>query len=211
MDHIIEKKKKTPKMIILTIVIIAVVGLLLFMIREASGKSGMRVDAERITIAEVRKDLFREFIPATGIVQPLTTIYLDLQEGGRIEERFVEDGAILTEGQPILRLENTDLKLNLLNQETSVYNMIMQMQIAQNSARQNTIQKQTQVVDMENLLKEAKRVYDLNTKLYDKKIIPMQDYLESRNYYEYTLEKNRLVKSILVQDSIASSQQIAQQ
>lgn len=211
MDYKIEKKKVTPKRIIIAIIIVVLFVALFFIIRGTWGNFGMSVDAERISIAEAKMDSFREFIPANGILQPITTIYLDMQEGGRIEERFVEDGAIMSQGQPILRLENSDLKLNLLNQETSVYNMLMQIQIAQNSARQNTIQKQTQVVDMENLLKEAKRVYDVNSKLYDKKIIPLQDYLESKNYYEYMLQKSGLVKRILIEDSIASSQQIAQQ
>ncbi len=42
---------------------------------------------------------------------PLTTIYLDAVEGGRVEEKYVDDGAIMKKGQPILRLSNTDLQL----------------------------------------------------------------------------------------------------
>ena len=40
---------------------------------------------------------------------PLTTIYLDALEGGRVEEKYVEDGAMMKKDQPILRLSNTDL------------------------------------------------------------------------------------------------------
>ena len=101
----------------------------------------MNVDTERITISEVKKGPFQEFIPVNGVVLPITTIYLDAVEGGRVEEKYVEDGAIMKKGQPILRLSNTDLELSLVNQETSVYNLLTQMQISQNAAQQNTVRQ----------------------------------------------------------------------
>ena len=57
-----------------------------------SGKSKLNVDTERLTISEVTKGPFREYIPVNGVVLPITTIYLDALEGGRVEQRFVEDG-----------------------------------------------------------------------------------------------------------------------
>jgi len=85
------------------------------------------------------------------------------------------------------------------------------MQIAQINARQNTVNKQTMMVDMDNQLKEAKRVYDLHTKLYESKTIAYQDFQESKNRYDYYLEKRALAIEILKQDSIATHQQMSQQ
>ena len=211
MDRIIKKKKWTGARIAGIGGGAAVVLLIVSVAWNTSGKSKLNVDAERMTIAEAKTATFREFIPVTGIVQPVTTIYLDLQEGGRVEEIFAEDGAVLSQGQPILRLRNTDLEMTLASQETNVYNVLMQMQIAQNNARQNTIGKQTQVVDMDNQLKEAKRIYDLNVKLMASKTIAPQDFQESENKYHYMLEKKTLIAEIMKQDSIASAQQMAQQ
>ena len=210
MDRIIEKKKWTKKRIILIAGGFVFVTALVFIIFSASGKSKLNVDSERMTLAEARTATFREFIPVTGIVQPISTIFLDLQEGGRVEEIFVEDGAVLTEGQPILRLGNTNTELSIVQQETAVYNMFMQMQIGEISARQNTVSKQTSLVDVENLLKEAKRVYDLQAKLYASKIISEQDFLEAKNRYDYQLEKRTLMLEILKQDSISIAQQADQ-
>ena len=211
MDRVIEKKKWTRKRILLLVGGGAFVLALVYIIFSAFGKSRLNVESERMTIAEATYSNFREFIPVTGTIQPISTIYLDLQEGGRVEEIFVEDGTVLNEGQPILRLGNTDLELNIVNQETGVYNMLMQMQLAQINARQNTVSKQTMVVDMDNQLKEAKRLYDLNEKLYHSKTVAEQDYLEAKNRYEYMLEKRALALEILKQDSIASEQQMEQQ
>jgi len=106
-----------------------------------SGKAKLNVDSERITVDVVKKGPFQEFIPVNGVVLPVTTIYLDAVEGGRVEEKFVEDGALVKKGQPILRLSNTDIELSLVNQQTSVYNLLTQMQISSNAAQQNTVNK----------------------------------------------------------------------
>src|SRR5687768_2750703 len=151
-DRVIKKKRWTKKRLITIAVVGGVLGLGAVSYILTSGKNRLNVDAERITISEVKNAAFQEFIPVNGIVLPITTIYLDALEGGRVEEKFVEDGAVMKKGEPILRLSNTDLELSLVNQETSVYNLLTQMQISQNAARQNTINKLTQMTDVENAL-----------------------------------------------------------
>ena len=98
---------------------------------------------------------------------PYSSIYLDALEGGRVEEKFVEDGAIMKKGDPILRLSNTNLELQLVSQQTGVYNNITQMQIASNAALQNTVTKRTQETDAASTLREAERVYLLDKHLYE--------------------------------------------
>lgn len=46
-------------------------------------------------VSEVKKGTFQEFTPIDGVVMPITIIYLDAVQGGRVEELYVEDGAIL--------------------------------------------------------------------------------------------------------------------
>jgi len=210
MDRIIEKKKWTTKKLILIGGSVAGVILLVTMIFSTFGKSRLNVDSERMTIAEVKRNTFREFIPVTGIIQPVSTIYLDLREGGRVEEILVEDGAVMKKGQPILRLSNTDLELHLITQETAVYNLLAQMQIAQTGARQNTISKLTQSVDVESNLIEAKRIYEMNKTFLSRNVIAKQEYQESENYYNYLNKKKKLTDEILKQDSIAWAQQLSQ-
>lgn len=199
-DRIIEKKKWSKKRIILIAGITALVVLIACSFYFTSGKSRLNVNTERITISEVVKGPFQETIPVNGIVLPITTIYLDALEGGRVEEKFVEDGAMMTKGQPILRLSNTDLELTLINQETSVYNLLTQMQISQNAARQNTISKLNQGTDVDNQLKEAERIYNVNKKLYDQKVIGSQEFKKSENDYTYQQNKKQLSTQVLAQD-----------
>jgi len=210
MDVPIQKKKFSSKKIGLILGVLAIVALIVYVIVNTSGGSKLNVEKERISIHTVTKDIFQENIPVNGIVLPITTIYLDALEGGRVEEKFVEDGTILKQGEPILRLSNTDLELSLVNQETSVYNLLTQMQISQNAVRQNTINRQNQFTDVENSLIEAKRIYELNKKLYEKDAIGRQDYESSTNNYEYQKERMKLAKQVLVEDSISSKLEVNQ-
>ncbi|MFD2826440.1 efflux RND transporter periplasmic adaptor subunit [Leeuwenhoekiella polynyae] len=207
MDIPLEKKRFTTQKILMIAGGIALAALIIFVILSTTGNSKLNVQKERLSIATVKQDVFQENIPVNGVVMPITTIYLDALEGGRVEEKFVEDGAVMKKGEPILRLSNTDLELSLVNQETQVYNLLTQMQISQNAARQNTIVKLNQYTDVENSLIEAKRVYELNQKLYDKDAIARQDLIKSKNDYNYQKERMQLAEQILAQDSIAVKQE----
>ncbi|MGC4232034.1 MAG: efflux RND transporter periplasmic adaptor subunit [Niabella sp.] len=210
MDRIIEKKKWPAKRILLVAGVAAIVCLIAASIYATSGNRKLNVEAGRITISEVKQGPFREFIPVNGVVQPLTSIYLDAAEGGRVEEKYTEDGAFMKKGQPILRLSNTDLQLSLVQQETQVYNLITQMQIAKNASQQNRITNLNQMTDVDNQLKEAERIYNLNKNLYAKKAIGSQELKQSENAYNYQLEKKKLATQTISQDAQSSKQQLAQ-
>lgn len=210
MDVPIQKKKFSKQKLWLIAGVVILLAFIGYVVVQTSGGAKLNVEKERISIYTVSKNVFQENIPVNGIVLPITTIYLDALEGGRVEEKFVEDGAMMKQGEPILRLSNTDLELSLINQETSVYNLLTQMQISQNAARQNTINRQNQFTDVENSLIEAKRVFELNQKLYDKDAIGRQDYESSKNNYAYQQERMKLAKQVLMEDSISSKLEVKQ-
>lgn len=210
MDRVIAKKKWSKKRILTIAGIAAVVLLIASSYYFTSGKSRLNVDTERITISEIKKGSFKEFIPVNGIVLPVTTIYLDAIEGGRVEEKYVEDGATMIKGRPILRLSNTDLELSLVNQETSVFNLLTQMQISRNAAQQNTVGKLTQLTDVDNALKEAERIYTLDKRLFEQKAIGSQEYKQAENSYNYQLQKKKLADKVLKQDSGSTRLEVSQ-
>jgi HlyD family secretion protein len=210
MDRVIEKKKWNMKRILTIAGITAIVGLIAASVYFTSGKSKLNVDTERISIGEIKTAAFQEFITLNGVVLPESTIYLDAMEGGRVEEKYVEDGAMMTKGQPILRLSNTDLELQLANQETQVFNVLTQMQISKNNAEQNSINRQNQDAEVDNALKEAERVYLLNKKLHDQKVIGLQEFQSSKNLYDYQLRRKKLTEQIMKTDATSMKQQVDQ-
>lgn len=210
MDRVIAKKRWTTKKILTIAGIVGLVMLVAGSFYFTSGKSRLNVDTERITISEIKKGTFQEFIPVNGVVLPITTIYLDAIEGGRVEEKYVEDGAIVKKDQPILRLANNDLQLSLANQETAVFDVLTQMQNTRNNAEQNTIRQLNQLADVDNALVEAERVYKLNKHLYDEKVIGLQEFKASENAYLYNVRRKKLTDQTLQQDSASMKQQISQ-
>ena len=207
MDRVIEKKTWNTKRILTIAGITGIVLLIGGSIYFTSGKSKLDVDTERITISEIKKGPFQEFIPVNGVVMPLTTIYIDATDGGRVEEKYVEDGAIVKKGDPILRLSNTDLELSLANEQTSVYANQTQMQISHTQAQQSTIGKLTSMEDVDVQLKEAERIYKLDKDLYAKKAIGLQEMETATHQYNYNLARWRLAKKILQQDTLSVKQQ----
>lgn len=210
MDRVIEKKYWSRKRILTIGGIVALVVLIGASYYYTSGNSKLNVNTDRITVSTITKGSFQENIPVNGVVLPLTTIYLDAVEGGRVEEKYVDDGTMMKKGQPILRLSNTDLQLGLVTQETNVYNLLTQMQISKNAAQQNTVSKLNQMTDVESQLKEAERIYNLDKHLYEQKAIGSQEYLKAENDYNYYLQKQKLTDKILQQDSVSTEQQLKQ-
>jgi len=209
-DRVIAKKKWTTKRLLTIGGITALVLLIGSSYYFTSGKSKLNVDTERITISEVKNGPFQEFIPVNGVVMPITTIYLDANEGGRVDQKFVEDGTVMKKGDPIMKLANTDLELSLVNQETSVFNLLTQMQISRNAAQQNTISKLNQMADVDNAFKESERLYLLNKHLYEQKAIGLQEFKQSQIAYDYQVKRKKLTLQILKQDSVSTKQEVNQ-
>ena len=40
-------------------------------------------------------DMFQDYIAVVGTVEPIQTVYLDATEGGRIEEIYLREGAMV--------------------------------------------------------------------------------------------------------------------
>jgi HlyD family secretion protein len=209
-DRKIEKSTWNKKRILTIVGITALVALIAGAIYGTAGKSKYNASIDRITISEVKKGPFQEFIPVNGVVYPQITIYLDAVQGGTVQEKYVEDGAKLKKGDAILKLSNTDVELSLANSENAVYAAQTQMQISQNNAAQNTVNKLQTMADAESAFREAERVYNLDKKLFAQKAIGSQEYKQAENTYNYQVRKKNLAKEILRQDTILTKEQDVQ-
>jgi HlyD family secretion protein len=78
------------------------------------------VNADRLVISAVNSGVFDEYVPATARVAPRTTAYLDAVEGGQVAEVLVEEGALVHQGQPLVRLKNTNLQLEVLGRQAQL-------------------------------------------------------------------------------------------
>jgi HlyD family secretion protein len=210
MDVAIQKKTWTTRKLLLIGAAVVVVALVVASLLSSAGPAKLNVDPERLTISEVTRGPFQEFVPIDGVVMPIKTIYLDAPEGGTVQQILVEDGATVQPGQPIIQLTNTDLQLEMVNRETAVFDLMNNLQNTRNLLQQNRIQQLNALAEIDHQLQEAKRLHDLNKTLYDQKVISRQDYLQTQNNYQYQQRRRQLTRQALRQDSLSMRQQISQ-
>ncbi|MGY2131554.1 efflux RND transporter periplasmic adaptor subunit [Hymenobacter sp. HD11105] len=210
MDVPIQKKTWTRARLLLLGIAVLVIGWVVASLMSTAGPAKLNVDPERLTISQVTRGAFQEFVPVDGAVMPVKTIYLDAPEGGSVQRILVEDGATLTPGQPIIQLANTDLQLEMVNRETAVFDLMNNLQNTRNLLQQNRIQQLNQLADIEFQLREAKRLYELNRSLYEQKVIAQQEFIQSQNNYRYQQRRQQLTRQSLRQDSLTMGQQIGQ-
>jgi HlyD family secretion protein len=120
MDRKIDKKFWTLKRVAtyggITVLVVFVGYQFIF----ADRRQKLKVEKDKITISEVQRGEFKEFIPQTGIVAPARTVYLDAIEGGNIKRVVSESGAMLKQGDVILELTNLNRELAVLQQESQL-------------------------------------------------------------------------------------------
>src|SRR4051812_38848702 len=104
MDRVLPKRFWTSQRIAIAVGGLAVVGLLAYNFLWADHRSKLNVEKDKITISTVSTGTFDDFIVVTGVVQPLKTIRLDAIAGGYVTEKLVEGGAMVKQGQVLLRL-----------------------------------------------------------------------------------------------------------
>jgi HlyD family secretion protein len=210
MDRKIEKKRFTPKKItIYTLSGIFVLFVLYnFIFGDASKK--LNVDLERITISTVQKGLFQEFTPITGTVQPIETFQLDVSDGGRVMKKYVEEGAFLNTGDPIILLDNAQLRLSIIYNEANVFQQINNLRSTRLSFQQNKLDLRARLLSIDRDIREAKRVYETNLKLYEKGFVSENEYLDSKDQYEYLLSHKKLTMETFKADSVMRGQQVRQ-
>lgn len=178
--------------------------------RSVGNPSSFKADKDKISVSTVALQEFQEFIPADGVMVPLKTVVIDAVEAGVVQEKYVEDGAMVTAGQPLLKLVNTDLQLDLLNKEAQVLDLLNNIRNSRNTLEQNKVNRLTQLADVEFQLAEAERMRDNDEKLYKEKVITRHEYEKNLNNYNYQKKRLALLRQALYQDSVSTVTQIEQ-
>ena len=210
MDRQIEKKKGLKKKhIYMGLGAIAVV----FLIYQAffvENVSTIKVDAEKLSIETVAEGTFYDYITVSGNVEPIATIYLDVREGGRVEEKVIEEGTMVKKGDVILRLSNPDLSLNILNSEAQLAEKSNFLRNTMVVMEQEKLQIKRELLNLEFDIKKKERAYNQNRSLFQDKLISREELIISTEDYEYARQSYQLYLERQKQDSIYRTIQIKQ-
>jgi HlyD family secretion protein len=210
MDRKIEKKKWPLKRVLTYSVISVIAIIILYSFIFGDRSSRLNVDKDKITISTVEYGPFQEYIPVTGTVQPIETFLLDVSDGGKVVKKFVEEGAFVNVGDPIIKLDNATLTLNIIYNEANVFQQINSLRSTRLSMEESRLNLQSQLLDTEHDLSQQKITYENDKVLYDKNLISKVEFENARDQYNYLVNKKRLAIETYKQDSLFRSQQIDQ-
>jgi len=174
----------------------------------ADRRSKLKIEKDKITIAEVKRGEFKEYIPQTGIVEPARTVYLDAVEGGTIKRVVAESGAMLKAGDVILELSNLNRELTVLQQEAQFNESINRARETRLNIMKNDLDQRQQLAAIDNQLAIFKPQYFRQKQLFEKKLVSQQEFERTEADYFYNVERKRITYEVYKNDSIDRIRQL---
>ena len=209
MDTRIERKSRFTKKQIYSVA----GGLLLLLcvawlvLRDTS--SSMKVEKERLTISRVEQGQFNDYIRVIGQVLPSRIIYLDAIEGGRVEERLLEEGAMVKAGDVILRLSNPLLNIGIMQSQADLAYQENELRNTRISMEQESLRLKQERIGLDNDRVKRERRFRQYERLYNKGLLSKEDYLLAKEEYETATKQLKVVDERIHNDSLFRKAQLA--
>lgn len=209
MDRQIEKKSFLRRYAWYIVAAAALAALLVWIVLGTTA-STMTIDASDITISDVTRGKFDDYVRLNGQVLPIQVVQISPEEGGIVREKVVEEGTRVRKGDVILRLSNSNLDLQILNAEAELaekQNLLRNTQVAM---QQDRLNNRTEQATLDTDCDRKRRAYEQNARLYKERLISKEVYLQSREDYKLARRKQSLISQRLKQDSLYRHVQMAQ-
>lgn len=209
MDRQIEKKSFLRRYAWYIAAAAALAALLVWIVLGTTANT-MTVDASDITVSDVIRGKFDDYVRLNGQVLPIQVVQISPEEGGIVREKVVEEGTRVRKGDVILRLSNSNLDLQILNAEAELaekQNLLRNTQVAM---QQDRLNNRTEQATLDTDCDRKRRAYEQNARLYKERLISKEVYLQSREDYNLARRKQSLISQRLKQDSLYRHVQMAQ-
>ncbi|MCI6898608.1 MAG: efflux RND transporter periplasmic adaptor subunit [Prevotella sp.] len=209
MDRQIEKKSFLRRYAWYVAAAAALAALLVWIVLGTTANT-MTIDATDITISDVTRGKFDDYVRLNGQVLPIQVVQISPEEGGIVREKVVEEGTRVRKGDVILRLSNSNLDLQILNAEAELaekQNLLRNTQVAM---QQDRLNNRTEQATLDTDCDRKRRAYEQNARLYKERLISKEVYLQSREDYKLARRKQSLISQRLKQDSLYRHVQMTQ-
>jgi HlyD family secretion protein len=158
----------------------------------SSGRT-LKVETSAVAIAAATRGPFEDFVPVRGQVGPLTTVYLDAIEGGRVEKVHVEDGAALQAGDPIVELSNSALQLNVISSEANVTEQLNTLRNIELTLERDRLQHQRDLVEVDYQITRLGRMLERRKALAKTGAVSDAELQNAADEYDYNVRKRAVV------------------
>lgn len=209
MDTLIERKSglKRKHLYIAGGAVVLIALILYFIFRDTA--SSMTVEKDRLTIATVQRAEFNDYIRVIGQVMPNRIIYMDAIEGGRVEERLREEGAMVKAGDVILRLSNPLLNIGIMQSEADLAYQENELRNTRLSMEQERLQLKQERIGLNKELTVKKRRYEQYARLSTEQLIAQEDFRLAQEDYEAAREQLAVIDERIRQDNIFRESQVS--
>jgi HlyD family secretion protein len=208
MDKPIPKKKGLQKKHLVYIIAGAAFLVLVYLAFFAEKTSTYRVEKDKLIIETVIEDQFNDYITVPGTVEPISTVFLDAQEGGRVEEILIEEGSMVKRGDIILKLSNPDLYLNILDSEAQLAEKENFLRNTLVAMGQDRLQIKRELVNLKYDVERKERNYRQNVELMRDSLISVEEFLRSKEDLDMARQSRELFIERQKQDSLFRSVQV---
>ena len=174
-----------------------------------SGKN-YNVATNNLVISTITQAEFAEYLPLRGVVEPEKTIFIDAIDGGRVEEVFIQEGALVGQGQAILKLSNTNLQLNVLAREAEVSEQINNMRNTRLALEQNQLSLKRDVIELDFEVLRLQKQFTRNQALVKKNLISQQAFETVKDELDFQLKYRETVQQSQQKEALLQSQQLEQ-
>ncbi|MEJ0009019.1 MAG: HlyD family efflux transporter periplasmic adaptor subunit [Steroidobacteraceae bacterium] len=212
MDRTIEKKSWTTTRLIVCGLLGVAVPFVVWQFISRTSTSRLSVDPSRLTTAQVRTGEFREYYPFDGTVQPAVSVYLDVEEGGRVEQVVDDGGQHVQKGDLILRFSNATLERSTIQTESQLlYNLDIQRGTQHDRAQNVNLLKET-LLDMDHEILDAQNKDRRYAKLIKdgNAAISQEQFETQHNQLQYLKDKRALMAERIREEDEASTREIAE-
>lgn len=208
MDTVIPRKSKKIRFLAIGAAVILLLGALTWM--AFSRKRELDVVASEVLIKTASVEPFEDFTVFNARVEPLQTMLVNVLESGSVQQIFAENGSVVEKGQPLVKLYNPNSELSYMNQETAVIEQMNNLNNGKLNIRNQELSLTKDVSSIEHDYNEAKRLYDLNSVLFDKGVISRNDWNITKEAYRYQSERRNQILEGIKREKASNRIQIAQ-
>lgn len=208
MDTIINRKNNKKKKLLLVIPIILLFGYFVF--SSVTKKRTFNVKNSEIVIKTIENNYFEDFILFQAKVTPLHSMLVNVIEGGAVQEIYVENGDMVTKGQPLVRLYNPNTELTYMQQETAIIEQINNLNKAKLDLRNQELNLAKDLIAIEHDYLDAENLYNLNQKLFEQEIISKNEWKVTQENYRFQKERMNIIKQSVTKEKQANEIQIGQ-
>ena len=211
MDKPIKKKTWTAGRMIFLVISVLVIASLVYLYASRSGKPRLKVDPSRMTFSKVGYGEFREYYPFDAKVEPVTSVYLDVETGGRVEQIFAEGGKFVKKGELILRFSNDAMQRSSIDTETRLLDTLDIQRNTQFTREQNALVQKENLLNLNYQIVDLERKYKRYKALGENPAVISQEDLQSvRDELNYKKSQRDLLEERIRQEDRLGQIQLEQ-